>query len=388
MILFYHCLMVYSALRLASRLEEGNWADLKQSPACDLFKITLAIDALLIISLVAISILAYAGWAPLQTIFPIGFVVLIMVGSFLAVSTLAFLIINGKREKTTPPLATQDTLTTPPPAIEPQKTNEVPINEKMANFIARHFDLEAEIIKMWLESQEYKNEEMVAALQAKEGEPALTQLEQSLKKALKKFYKMTEEDSPVALSAWEDIPLKKILILSDKLFYDLSPYSIDLIYLEQHLKAGGDNKSPKASDYTPTDRSQYQEKKKILGLKDEECLPTVKNPPQPKPKGIDWAPYRELENLLTDLSEVVPNGDFQTALVPYVETLERPEVQNLLLPNKANTPFGQLNLYNENLHKVAIWLWNGLKRSPYSSQMGALPPKMQAQANYHGILLL
>ena len=271
------------------------------------------------------------------------------------------------------------------------------LHDVIPEYLAGYFDIEIDLIRTVIYDENYHFTmetialilELVGILKVqadKESEAAHFCLEPLFKQELKKSLKMDEAHSPVSLSNWNETPLKNLLILSDGYFYDLSTGSDDLVYLVEKMGENGDGKTPKKTQYTAEDRKKYALKIQHLNISNPPQRANSANLHDNEPERDPAPPYSDLENLINDLAETPPGGDFEGAFVPYLEIYQHPAIQELKIPNLNNFTVSTCNLYEINMHILAIYLWNALSKVGHS--LPAPSRELINAASFHKIDLL
>ncbi|MGZ3632928.1 MAG: hypothetical protein ACXU9U_03195 [Parachlamydiaceae bacterium] len=260
------------------------------------------------------------------------------------------------------------------------------LHVEIPRFFAAYFDLDDEIIRdvIFDKAFQIKLEVVAACLEfaevvtiTKDQNSHLLKLKEQLKAKLKDQYKIDEKDetSFISLSKWTDIDLENILILSHRRFYHIQQGTDDLRWLVKQFHQ--ELKPP----YTARDAEKFRRKCCYLQLDVEK--PSLKT--ENVAVGVDEEPlswrFRSLENLIEELANTEANADLGNILIPYLDTLNSPSVQQLLVPD-LDLPLSAINMYQVNIHIYAIYLWNALKAAGHVPRECPEQLILYAQ-NYH-----
>lgn len=246
------------------------------------------------------------------------------------------------------------------------------LHDTIPEYLAWHFGIEIDLVRAVIYDENYHLSmeaiavtlELVGILKVQTGKECGTAyfyLESIFKNKIKEDHDIQELYSPISFSSWEEIPLKNLLFLSDAYFYDLTPQSDDLVYLDKQLGKNGLGKTPKNTFYSDEDRKRYQ--KRVLELNISHASQrAVINSKLSNELMNDPPPYSDLVNLINDLVETLPGGDFETAFVPYLEIYQHTAIQALKISNLNNATVSTCNLYEINMHLLGLYLWNALSQ--------------------------
>lgn len=226
------------------------------------------------------------------------------------------------------------------PAPEVVSTADEPVSDSLSTY----FDVDPKLV----------------ALITFEGETDKEIIEASLKAALKEKHGLTAPESPIDCYSFEEIPLRHMLILSDGHFYFIDQDSFDFRYLCQQFES----KTPLSPDqklYTAADLKKFENKRQFLGLERAAVSAATT-----KEGGMDQQQaYRVLNNLALDLGNVRPNGDFELAFAAHAEYLRDERIQNFVLPDLGSQRYGDLNLYQLDMHAFAVFIIRALANAGY-----------------------
>lgn len=205
------------------------------------------------------------------------------------------------------------------------------------------------------------------------------QLENALKKIIYKKYALDETTTPIGFEDWSEIPLRKILILSDKNFYFLDSDSCDYRFLYEAFEEKGTRLNPKKSQYSEEDYRLYMEKKQRLNLTDKPVIPANVR------LNEDVPPYDTIKRLAIALADLSPGDDYGVAMIPFLDDYQHPVIQQLRLPNMHFQHLYEVDLSGLNIHIFAVYLWNALRAAHFDT--GEPPLSLIRIADNHHIPL-